>query len=553
MKRNMISAIALGALALSASAQYKVVVTTTDGEKKEYETSNVESIRFEEAPVYNVADYLIAAQYTSKGDNGIYYLSFGTTAPDSNGDPVGIGDLQVSLELTGALSENYLDAQLPAGYYRAGSGANHGEFNVQRSGMWVRIQEGADGVTLAPMIDGTVDVRRDGENYELKCEFTLLTGDYVAVSYTGPITFAPGLSENVEFTTDQDIKFEGAQERYFANWFYPFADDVTLELYTGTFDANGSQEEGYWMNLSVYMPKAADAKNPEQYLADGVYSIEKREKVVDNTYLPYTLQMGGTIDFWGMEYPAGSYITYLDKSGKVMRAFIADGTMTVSEKGTKITLDMVADNGIKITGEYSGNVVIDNRNDSETAPAIEGTIDKDTVMDFLPGTIGMSYPLGDYIKSGVYQFSVMITESSMEHGDFLMLELSSTEEILPDGTYTINNEFADFSGIKGFINYARQPMFSWFGNLDDVDEEGVQNIVAPIMGGTVTISTTADNTRKLVFDLLDEDNHKITGTYEGIFYNLPAQAPAKAPLLKSASPAAAQAPVKLPVADRVRL
>ena len=544
----------MGVLSLTASAQYKVVVTTTDGEKKEFETANVQSIRFEEAPEYvELTDFLFG-EYTTKGDNGIYEFILETGLPDSGGNPAAVGDVQISMVLVAERSEDYLNAILPNGYYHAGAGSNKGEFNVQNSGVMIRLEEGENGVMTTPIIDGTVDVRSDGEVYDIKFELTTLEGGYIALAYKGELSFSPGLSEYESFTEDQNITFVGAQERYFANWFYPFCDDATLELYTGTFNSAGSQTEGYWLSLSVNMPKAADPKNPGQYLADGVYTVDPRENVAYSTQLPYTIQLGKTVDFWGVIYPTGSYLTKIDKSGRRQQGFITDGTVTVSNGGGKIEIDLVTADGIKIQGSYEGRIVVDNRNDSETAPAIEGTIDKDIEFDFIPGTIGMSYPLGDYIKSGIYQFSVMIMDSN-EHGDFIMMELSSDQEVLPDGTYTFNNEIAPFDGIKGYLDYGGNPMFSWYGNLDDVDENGVQNIVAPIMGGTVTISTTEENTRKLVFDLLDEDGHKMTGTYEGIFYNLPLEtgAPAKKAPLKNGSKIKAQAPARVSAALPMRI
>lgn len=547
MKTKILSALAIGALAISAAAQnYKVVVTTTDGEKYEYPTSGVESINFEDVPYYAEANYLIGAQYGIKDDMGVYSFTIATEEPDEWGDPADVGGVQLSLELTSNLSEDFLDAQLPTGYYRAGSGAEKWQINIQTSGMWMRVDEGEDGVITCAFINGTVDVRRNGEDYDIRIELLLIDGSEVALSYNGPIKFRPGASTSEEFKEDQDITFTGAQERYYANWFYPFADDANLELYTGSFNNEGMQIEGYWLNLPIYMPKVDDPKHPDQYVADGVYNIETREATPYYTNLPYTFEKGGLLDFWGVLYPIGTYITYLEKSGRMMRAFITDGTVIVSNKGRKIELDLVAENGIKIKGVYEGNIVLDDRCNNDDALPIEGTIDKDVEFDFIDATVGLSYPLGDYIKSGVYQYWVMITDPSEDpHGDFLMLELSSDDStILPDGTYTINNEIAPFCGLKGFLDYGGTPEFSWYGNLDDVDEFGVQNIVAPIMGGTVTITTINEYTRKLVFDLVDEDGHKLTGTYEGFFENIPQST--KTPL-KTSPKAAPALPEKAPL------
>ena len=54
------------------------------------------------------------------------------------------------------------------------------------------------------------------------------------------------------------------------------------------------------------------------------------------------------------------------------------------------------------------------------------------------------------------------------------------------------------------------------------------------MGGTVTVTTTGEDTAKLVFNLEDNKGNHITGTYEGGFRSLSSsdfeEAPRRAPL-----------------------
>lgn len=521
MKSILLSAMAIGVFALTASAQnYKVVVTTSDGQKTEYETSNLSSIKFENAPDYHQANYLLGAQYTSKNEMGIYYISFGTSAPDEGGDPAKPGDMQLAVELTADLSEDHLNAVLPAGYYRIGNGTNKGEINLQNSGLWIRVEEGSDGVTGSPIVDGTIDVRYSNSEYDIRCELTLLSGEFVALSYSGPIKFVAGISESGDFTKDQNVTFTGAQARYYANWFYPLADDITLELYSGEF-IDGKQSEGYWMNIPLYLPKAADPKNPSQFVADGVYTVDVRESVLYNTNLPFTYDRGKLTDLFGQLYNTGTYVTYLDKTGSVQRGFVVDGTITISDNATKVVVDVVTDKGIKISGTYSGNIIIDNRNDSENAPKIEGTIDADLALDFNSTEettyVAVAYSMGNYIKEDVTQYALFVMDQEQAHGDCLTFELCTDGNAIADGTYTINNDVAPFGGLKGFVDTGGNIMFSWYGDLDSTDPDGYQTVMAPIMGGTVTISTLDDGNRKMVFDLVDEDGHKIAGTFEGLF------------------------------------
>ncbi|MCM1320117.1 MAG: hypothetical protein NC217_07005 [Muribaculaceae bacterium] len=540
MKTRILSALAVGALALTASAQnYKVVITGTDGSKTEYETTDLASIKFEEAPSYLETNYLVGAEYSTSNDLGNYYICFGSGKPDSNGNPEEIGDLQIAMELTAAPAEDAYDAKLPAGYYRAGAGTKAGEFNMERTGIYIRLAEGDEGVTVSPLIDGAVDVRYDGHNYDIRGEFTLLTGEFVAVQYQGPITFVAGITEELEFTTDQDVTFEGAQERYYANWYYPFASDATLQLYTGDFDENGSQLEGYWLQLDTYMPKGQDPANPTTFLPDGTYTVDWRETIDYNTQQAYSLGQGRMIDFWGQIYPTGSYMTYQDGKGRVYRGLIKEGTMTVSENSTKIEFDFITDKGIQIQGTYNGNLVVRRFDDPTATPDFGSTLTKDVTLEFDSKTIALSYNMGDYIKKGLNQYIVMITEPNMKQGDYLTFELMSDQNELPDGTYTINNEIVNYGGLYGFIDYGGNMIFSWYGDLDSTTAEGYQETLAPINGGTVVLSSNADGTRTFTINVNDGKGHTISGTYTGVLYNetapqgSPAKVNRKASILKS--------------------
>ncbi|MDE7351016.1 MAG: hypothetical protein K2N25_08115 [Muribaculaceae bacterium] len=534
MKNRIITAIAASALLVPAIAQnYKVVVTTVDGEKTEFETSSVSSIRFENAPNYAPLEYFIDGAYTSKGEFGIYSFTLASSQPDQWSLPPQVGDAELSLELVGALSEDYLDAQLPEGYYRAGAGNASGQFDIQKSGLTLRLDDGEEGTNMYPIIDGTVDVRKNGDKYVIKAELVLLQGGSVALAYEGPLEFTPGMMQTEEFDADQEFTFTGAQARLYDNWYYPFVSDATLQFYNGEFNADDVQTEGYWLNLDTFMPKLVRTPDGSMSLADGVYSAEPREVIANYTNLPYTYRKGYTLDFWGTLYPAGSYLNKREKNGRSFRAYIVDGTMTVSGNGTNVVFDFVTDNGKKVKATYNGKINFVDFSEPDKVPDYSSTLTEDVKLDFVPGTVGMSYSLGDYIKEGLYQFEVMVTEPRMEHGDFIMLELSSEAEVLPDGVYTINNALEPFTGIKGTIDYGGQILYSWYGDLDSADEDGVQSIISPILGGSVEISTDAEGNRKLDFNLSDGKGHSITGVYEGIFYNLSDNSVNLAPAMKT--------------------
>lgn len=522
MKKALMSAIAAGVVLLPAVAQnYKVVVTTTDGEKTEFETKNISDIRFENAPNYAPLEYFIGGSYTSKGELGIYSFTLTSDQPDQWGYPPEVGDAELTLELIGAASESYLNAELPEGTYRPGTGQAAGEFDIQKSALILRLAEGEEGANIYPIIDGTVDVRRNDDNYVIKAELILLQGGTVALVYEGPLKFSPGMTEAEQFSEDQEFTFTGAQGRFFNNWFYPFVTDASLQFYSGEFDANGNQIEGYWLEIPVFMPKLLSVPDGTPTLTDGVYNAEPRDIIQNCTNIPYTYTRGYTLDFWGTLYPAGTYLNLREKSGRLFRGYIAEGTMTVSDNGTNIVFDFVTDYGKKVKATFKGKIDLKDYTDpADKIPDYSSTLTEDVKLDFIKGSEAASFNLGDYIKKGLNQFMVMVAEPEQKKGDYIMLELSAESDELPDGEYTINNALEPFTGIEGAIDYGGALLYSWYGDLDSTDEEGYQSVLAPIMGGTVTVTTVAEGERKLVFDLSDGKGHTITGEYIGVLYDI---------------------------------
>ena len=194
--------------------------------------------------------------------------------------------------------------------------------------------------------------------------------------------------------------------------------------------------------------------------------------------------------------------------------------MTVSDNGSNIVFDLVTDNGKKVKATYSGKINIVDFTEPDKVPEYPSTLTGNVDFKVSKETVAMSYNLGDYIKEGLNQFMVMLTEPEMLHGDYLLLELCADAEVLPDGTYTINNALEPFTGIKGETDYGGNILYSWYSDLDSADEEGYQSVICPIRGGSLTVSTAADGKRILEFNLTDGKGHDITGEYEGILYNL---------------------------------
>ncbi len=514
MKRNILATCAI-ALATSLYAQnYQVVVTTTDGERKVFATDDVSNIKFRNAPKYKEANTFIEGRYNPYSDNAEYSFTIGTEEPDDEGQPAAVGGFQISFSLYGPLSEEAHNAIIPDGYYRVGSTTASYTVNSSNSYMWIRLAEGDDGVTASMIVGGTVDVKHDGDNYDMRAELDLLDGSHIDVSYYGTMKFSVGSSGAVDFESDQDVSFTEGQGRVWANWFNPFCDDGSLQFFTGKFNSDGTQTEGYYLYVPVYMEKSDEHTSTwSPVIPDGVYTVDKRDKIISQTYLPNTIMKGSIMDLFGSQTAMGTYMTYLEADGRLSMASVSDGKMTVSNNGTRFDFDFTASNGIKITGSYSKKPYIVNMIDNSSKPEYpDGLTGNYELNKFPSDLVVLDYNMGDYIVQGINTHVVMFTDPEQTEGDYLSLDLMSDSEQIKDGEYFIDNSLTDMSGIKGEVNFQGNITFSWYGDLDSTDDEGYQNILAPISGGKVTVSTVDGGMRKFDFDLYDLKGNNITGS-----------------------------------------
>lgn len=538
MKKYIIATMLGAAAVFGMRAQdYKVQVTTADGTVHTFETTDVSKITFTDTPNYIPADRYYMASYATSGDNGLYQLRLANCPMDEYGEPGVVGGFELSLAILGEQSEDRLEAMLPDGYYTIGNGTKPMTWDATRSALYLRLAEGKDGISTQIMADGSVDVRRNGANYDIRIEAVLLTGEKFNCRYEGPINFEISSNEVDKFEQDIDITLTGGQGRFYGNWFYPFVSDMMLQLYSGDWNEDGTQQlNGYWVQLPIYMPKVTDP-NGQQRVADGVYTMEGRNL---NSFfnVPFTYQYGRMIDMWGIITPADSYVIYYNPDGVNKRALLLDGTMTVSGNGTKFELDMDTDTeGVHFHAVYNGNPLIRNFVDNSREISSEGTLTGDYDLAFNDNQVAFSFKNTDYIVKGLNWFEVYVTDPDYRNGDYLQLHFLADGDKLPDGTYTVDNSLKDKTGLKGAVSPGGDIVLSWMSDLSSADSEGVQSVIAPICGGTVTVTTTGDQKRKLVFNLKDDKGHTVSGTYEGLFGDIDAgdlqEAPARTRALKA--------------------
>lgn len=467
-------------------------------------------------------DKLIAAVYRTDNDAvaGNYEVTFGNTTKLE-----WVGDTQVFIDFYNEQDSDPLNPVLPSGVYEAE--ADYSPFSYNPSNSYVDIIVEGGELVSSPIM-GTVTVERTGPTYTITVEGTLMLLDDMefAARYTGTLQFVQGGTSAYEFFEDDvNITVKDAQMRYWGGWFYPFADDVGLEMFDGTFDDNGTMTRGYYLHISrVFMPKYEDYNAEYVPLADGVYEVST--SLPQASYCqPYTIENGRLESVLGDKLFVGSYITYIDSTTKKV-AFITGGKMTVESSGTNytITADFVAENGIDVKFSYEGEIVVGNFNDNDTSeperPYTTLTTDHTYNMPAEATCLGVC--LGEYMKKGYDSWFLTIMGYNNTYpegyGDMFtaefVVETGGARNKIPTGTYNIAMEVKDRAMFPGIVDFAGSILFTWYGDLTP-DAEGYSSQSAPIVSGTVVIEDAGEGNYRFVFDLVDDAGNKITGEWTG--------------------------------------
>ena len=465
---------------------------------------------------------LVSAVY--RNDNsalaGNYEFTFGNTT-ELGWD----GDIQVFIDFYNVEDSDPLNALLPNGVYEPNS--DYSPFTYDPSSSYVDIV--VDGEVVTSPILGTVKVERTGATYTITVEGELMLLDNLLFSarYTGSIQFVQGGTSAYEFfDEDVTIDMDEAQMRYWGSWFFPFCDDVGVEMFDGTFDNNGTLQNGYYLHLSrIFMPKYADYNAASVPLAEGHYDVVY-DALSDMYCLPYFFDAGKIQEYFGDKYFTGTYLQYVENGQVKKVGLVTGGSFDVEYNGTEhtITMNFVTDNGHNLTLTYSGAINSVNYNDKdETMPERPWTtLDGDHEYNFPAETQGYAFCLGEYMKPGFDNWMLMIYASNAQYpdgyGDMFttefLVETGGSRTSLPTGTYNVSLDVADHTMFTGVVSYAGAILFTWYGDVTP-DFEGYSTETAPITEGTVTVEDAGNGNYHFVFDLVDDAGYKITGEWTG--------------------------------------
>ena len=478
------------------------------------------------------------ASYTDKDSKGLYSLILTSGDTDEYGTPTEVGGITVSLDLYAALDGDAMNPTLPDGDYVPGSKSEGtyqtpGTFDPAYTYVEVRVENGSstDATQTLPISDGKVTVSHDGDTYTVTLDATILDGTPLLAQYTGNIAFTYNAStEYKPFEEDQNVTFEHEQGRYWGNWFLPHADDFALQLFTGSFDENGKQTDGYYMYIPAYMPKLADYNVTNPMPAEGTYVITPT-KSSQYSWCPYEVEQGKMSSIFESQYYSGIYLTRIDATtGKRYIALLQSGSMKVEKHGNgqTITIDGQTAEGIKVHAVYDGTVALTNYCDNDTNPNTSkrpwSALDSDVSLNFNSTTEVSAFFMGEDLKSGLNSWIVMIAADPLKD-DYITMELLTP---VADGAklsthdYPLNESLAGYTALPGHMRYGGgDVLYSWYGDMNNVDSEGYCTRLAPLNSGTITVrqnaevSTGGESNYTFTFNTKDDNNHSITGSFTG--------------------------------------
>lgn len=507
---------------LQPETKYTAYALAVNGDKSAEAKAEFTTLEATELPFdgYQL-DKLVSAVYRTDNEAvmGNYEVTFGNTTKLE-----WVGDMQVFIDFYNEADSDPINPVLPSGTYEPNS--DYSAFSYSPSDSYVDIVVEGGELVSSPIM-GTVTVERTGPTYTITVVGTLMLLDDMEFSarYTGTLQFVQGGTSAYEFfEEDFEVAADDAQMRYWGGWFYPFADDVGVEMFSGEFDDNGSMTSGYYVHISrVMMPKYADYNAEYVPLADGVYEVAMLPEA--NYCQPYTIEYGRIEDLFGDKHFVGTYITYVDGDTKRV-AVITGGTMTVESSGDSytITADFVAENGVNVKVNYSGKLVVGNLNDNdETEPERPyTTLTENHTYNFPVETEYAAFCIGEYMKKGFDLWFITIMAFNNQYpdgyGDMFtaefVVEAGAPRDKMPTGTFNVALEVKDRTMFPGIIDYAGNIFFTWYGDLTP-DAEGYSSQIAPIVSGTVTVEEAEDGNYSFTFDLVDDGGNEITGQWTG--------------------------------------
>ena len=469
------------------------------------------------------AEMLLEAFYSTDNPalNGNYTIVFSNCEVDnSTGYPVEVGGVMMMVSLYSEPDKEPINATLPVGDYAPANDYSPFSFYPSNTTCVIRTGEGEEDMSINPVVGGKISVTKEGADYTVLCDVVLFSGEELLIRYVGPLSFVQTGFSDEKFDSAQNITFTRLEARYYGNWYYPHADDLTLRFYTsGTNASNGDPIDGYYLFLPVFMEKLADPMAADIAIQEGTYKIVPDKAALYQ--IPFTSTEGLRSEIFGQYWLTGTHVAkVMPETGTRAVGLITKGTYTVKRNGSgyDFSFDFYTEEGISIKASFSGNAAILNKCNNDSMPEKPwSSLSGNRTLSFSSDVVCEAYYMGDAFGFGRNSWMLNLVPEKTAC-DMITLEflapLSDGFNFKP-GTYTVSSEFKDYGIFPGFIEYGGQLCFAWYGDLTTCDADGVASVLAPLTEGKMTVASEGSNSFKFTFDFKDDNGHSVTGTWTG--------------------------------------
>lgn len=256
-------------------------------------------------------------------------------------------------------------------------------------------------------------------------------------------------------------------------------------------------------------------------LIPGTFTITNDAEASDYTFLA-----GGCINFMNAPFPTSTNFKYYydpANSEAIQVGLAQSGTVEIEKNGDNYTLtyDLTTDKGKKLTGSYTGPIVV------QDAPKVieknEWDLTEDHELTFNAPNINVQAFGSKYTISGAYtwQFQFKQYNENWQYvSDQLVIEvvcdLNESEEPV-SGVFQISDSDEVGTARKGTFNMSGGVDGFGLGTYFKYYENDVVRWAAGANGGEVEITKNDDGTYTITFDFLDgqaEPKH-FKGTWTG--------------------------------------
>lgn len=388
-------------------------------------------------------------------------------------------ELYHSLDMQDTINPN--DGYLTAGVYSMAEGAISEWSNF----VWdIETGEGAyitdAEITITHFEDGTTNLKGFIES-----EY----GDHLNIDWTGVVDGFTFGGETPEPPVGDEFVFNAT---FFGGEYYAPEDDITTH--------------NYFCVLSDVLVEGSMAKYPANYFYFDFYSNEVNESYTIPNGV-YTFDLDNSCAA-GTSAEGYTYGFTTDEEGDLEWHTYQSGVITVTDG--KIVAEMVREDGLKMTITYEGNLSL--------APSTGGgngmsTLEGDLVLNETDWTHLAQY-YGDYYTADTDNWFVEIYEEGPNtgNGGYLLLDLL-VDPANDDwrGTYTVLTDLSDAKGkfIAGGVDEEGYMVGCWYAELVD---GGIGGAMAPIVDGTITVTAGENGAMTIVYDCVDDNGNKITGS-----------------------------------------